>query len=61
MSRAVAQVRDNANSARRTGIMVAFLAAASLAIGAAAAWMAAALGGRHRDEGIDASDMFRWR
>jgi len=61
VSRAVAQVRDNANSARRTGIMVAFLAAASLAIGAAAAWLAAGVGGRHRDEGIDASDMFRWR
>jgi hypothetical protein len=61
VSRAVAQVRDNANAARRTGVMVAFLAAASLAIGAAAAWAAAALGGRHRDEGIDASDMFRWR
>ena len=58
---AVAQVRDNANTARRTGIMIAFLTAASLAIGAAAAWAAAALGGRHRDEGIDASDMFRWR
>ncbi|MBV8850114.1 MAG: hypothetical protein JOZ16_11085 [Methylobacteriaceae bacterium] len=61
VSRAVQQVRDNANQARRSGVMVAFLAAVSLAIGAAAAWTAAALGGRHRDEGIDASDMFRWR
>jgi hypothetical protein len=41
--------------------MVAFLTAVSLALGAAAAWTAAALGGRHRDEGVDASDMFRWR
>jgi hypothetical protein len=58
---AVAQVRDNANRARRTGVMVAFLTAVSLAVGAAAAWAAAGLGGRHRDEGIDSSDMFRWR
>jgi hypothetical protein len=59
--RAVQQVRENANTARRTGVMVAFLTAVSLALGAAAAWSAAGLGGRHRDEGIDASDMFRWR
>jgi hypothetical protein len=58
---AVRQVRDNANRARRTAVMVAFLTAVSLAVGAAAAWAAAGLGGRHRDEGIDASDMFRWR
>jgi hypothetical protein len=58
---AVAQVRDNANRARRTGVMLAFLTAVSLAVGAAAAWAGAGLGGRHRDEGIDASDMFRWR
>jgi hypothetical protein len=61
VSAAVQQVRDNANAARRTGVMVAFLTAVSLAVGAAAAWAAAALGGRHRDEGVDASDMFRWR
>jgi hypothetical protein len=61
VSTAVQQVRDNANRTRRTGIMVAFLTAASLAVGAAAAWAAAALGGRHRDEGVDTSDMFRWR
>jgi hypothetical protein len=61
VSRAVQQVRDNANRARRTSVMVAFLTAVSLALGAAAAWTAAALGGRHRDEGVDASDMFRWR
>jgi hypothetical protein len=58
---AVAQVRDNANRARRTGVMLAFLTAVSLAVGAAAAWASAGLGGRHRDEGVDASDMFRWR
>jgi hypothetical protein len=61
VSAAVGQVRDNANRARRTAVMVAFLTAVSLALGAAAAWTAAGLGGRHRDEGIDASDMFRWR
>ncbi|GAC1339188.1 MAG: hypothetical protein NVSMB26_26910 [Beijerinckiaceae bacterium] len=58
---AVTEVREAANTARRTGIVLGFLTAASLAIGAAAAWAAAALGGRHRDEETDASEMFRWR
>lgn len=58
---AVAQVRQAANTARRSAVMLGFFTAVSLALAAAAAWSAAALGGRHRDEGTDASEMFRWR
>lgn len=38
-----------AEQASRVGILVAFLTAASLAIGAAGAWFAAVTGGNHRD------------
>ena len=45
--------RQAAEKARRTGIIVAFLTAAVLLVGAAAAYLAAMLGGSHRDEEID--------
>lgn len=45
--------RDAAEKARRTAVIVAFLTAAVLLVGAAAAYMAAMLGGQHRDEEID--------
>ena len=48
----VTALRDEVDTARKYAIMAAFVAAASLAIGAAAAWWAATLGGKHRDEGI---------
>lgn len=44
------KARDAAEAARRTTIIAAFLAAATLAIGCAAACAGAALGARHRDE-----------
>ena len=47
----VTALRDDINTARRLGVLAAFLAAAALAISAAAAWWAATLGGKHRDEG----------
>ncbi len=40
-----------ANRARKVAIAVGFLTAASLLIGAAVAWWAASIGGKHRDEG----------
>ena len=46
--------------ARRAGVLLAFLTAASMAIGAAGAWWGASLGGRHRDEGTDLSHYTRW-
>jgi hypothetical protein len=45
----VAQLRDKANRARRSAVLLAFLTAASLAVGLAVAWVAAGVGGRHRD------------
>ena len=47
----VTALRDDINAARRLALLVAFITAASLAVGAAAAWWAATLGGKHRDEG----------
>ena len=40
-----------ADEARRMGVMIGFLTAASLLVSAAAAYYAATMGGRHRDEG----------
>jgi hypothetical protein len=48
---AVTEARALADEARRTGVIVGFLTAAALVVSAAAAWFAASLGGRHRDEG----------
>ncbi len=49
-----------AESARRVGIFIAFLIAASLAVAAAGAWWGASLGGKHRDENFDLSHLMRW-
>ena len=47
----VTGLRNDVNTARKFGVLVAFLAAATLAICAAVAWWGATLGGQHRDEG----------
>lgn len=57
----VASLKATADSARRYGILIAFLTAASLLISAAAAWWGAAAGGRHRNEGVDHSRFTTWR
>jgi len=44
--------RDAAAKARRSAVIVAFMIGASLMLGAAAAWVAAAAGGQHRDGGV---------
>jgi len=49
--------RDAAETARKAGIVAAFLAAAAMLVAAAAAWWGATAGGRHRDE---ATDFTRW-
>ena len=41
--------------------MLSFITAAALVVAAAAAWFAATLGGRHRDEGTDFSRLVRWQ
>jgi hypothetical protein len=54
------QLKSTADKARKAGILLAFLTAASLVLGAAAAWWGAGVGGRHRDEKFDASHLTRW-
>lgn len=55
------KAKQAAESARKAGVLIAFLTAASLAISAAAAWWAATMGGKHRDEGVDLSHLTTWR
>lgn len=57
---ALEKTRAAAETARRFGILIAFLTAASLAVAAAAAWWGASLGGKHRDENTDFSQLIRW-
>ena len=54
------KVRATAETARKGGILLAFLTAATMVLGAAAAWWGAGVGGRHRDENFDASHLTRW-
>ncbi|KRE05830.1 hypothetical protein ASE63_05775 [Bosea sp. Root381] len=53
LNQAKETAKQAAEKARKTGIIVAFMTAAVLLVGAAAAYLAAMLGGRHRDEEID--------
>lgn len=53
LNQAMETAKQAAETARRTAVIVAFLTAAVLLVGAAAAYMAAMLGGQHRDEEID--------
>ena len=61
LDQTVTLLKAQADTARRYGILIAFLTAASLLVSAVAAWWAACSGGRHRDEGIDHSHLTRWR
>lgn len=53
LSQAKETAKQAAERARKIGIISAFLTAAALLVGAATAWMAAQLGGKHRDEELD--------
>jgi hypothetical protein len=46
---AIASARDNIARARRSTVILAFMAGAAALLGAAAAWFAASAGGKHRD------------
>ena len=54
---AIARARENITRARRSTVILAFMAGAAALLGAAAAWFAAGVGGRHRDE---AAPALRW-
>jgi hypothetical protein len=47
----VGQAKEAVSQARRSAVILAFMTAAAMAAGAAAAWVAAGIGGRHRDHG----------
>lgn len=55
----IESARNNINRARRSGVLLAFMAGAAALLGAAAAWFAAAAGGRHRD-GTSAAPSLVW-
>jgi hypothetical protein len=63
--RRISQVREDARRAARRAramaVIVGFMTAASLAAGAAAAWFAAGIGGRHRDGAISPPLRWTWR
>ena len=54
-----AEAADAAEAARKTGVLAAFLTAASLLVSAAGAFWAAQKGGQHRDRGTVFANAFR--
>jgi hypothetical protein len=58
---AIAQSRDNIRKARRSAVILAFMAGAAALAGAAVAWFAACAGGQHRDGGAAPSMAWGWR
>jgi hypothetical protein len=56
----IAKTKAAADKARKSAIITAFLTAASLLISGVAAWWAATMGGRHRDEGTVFANYTRW-
>jgi hypothetical protein len=60
VTQTVNKSRDAVSKARRSAVILAFMVAASLLVGAAVAWLAAAAGGQHRDGGIVLHFWRRW-
>ncbi|CAN7622788.1 hypothetical protein LJR219_004807 [Phenylobacterium sp. LjRoot219] len=59
VNQSITSIRDKIAAARRAAVILAFVTAASLMAGAAAAWQAACIGGRHRDSAAPPS--LTWR
>jgi hypothetical protein len=55
----VGRVKDDISRARKTGVILAFMAGAAALLGAAVAWFAACAGGRDRD-GEERSMLYGW-
>ena len=55
-----ASARENIRRARQSSVILAFMAGASALVGAAVAWFAAGLGGRHRDSPNMPSMQWGW-
>jgi hypothetical protein len=60
VNQAMAQSSDAIGKARHGAVILAFMIAASLMLGAAVAWLAAASGGQHRDGAIAHHFWRRW-
>jgi hypothetical protein len=58
LNQAKEAAKQAAEKARKIAVITAFMTAAVLLLGAAAAWLAAQLGGKHRDEELDLSGIF---
>jgi hypothetical protein len=57
----ITEARQAARRTRASGIIIGFMTAASLAAGAVVAWLAAGVGGRHRDQSISPPLRWDWR
>jgi hypothetical protein len=57
----IARARDNIARARRSAVIVAFMAGAAALVGAAVAWFAACAGGEHRDGRVAPHMLWDWR
>jgi hypothetical protein len=60
VNQAIAQSSEAISGARRGAVILAFMIAASLMLGAAVAWLAAAFGGQHRDGAVAHHFWRRW-
>jgi hypothetical protein len=56
----VARAKENIDRARRSGVILAFMAGAAALLGAAAAWFAACAGGQHRDGRVAPHVLWDW-
>jgi hypothetical protein len=56
----VARTRDSIARARRTAVILAFMAGAAALLGAVAAWFAATTGGEHRDGRVAPHVLWDW-
>lgn len=56
----LAKAKETADAARKMGVLIGFLTAAGLLVGAAAGAWGATLGGRHRDRNTDTAAFWRW-
>ncbi|GAU86753.1 hypothetical protein BIWAKO_06701 [Bosea sp. BIWAKO-01] len=61
LEQAKATAKQAAEHARKAAVIAAFMTAAVLLLGAAAAWLAAQLGGKHRDEEVNLGSLFGQR
>jgi hypothetical protein len=60
VSQVISRARDAVAKARHSAVIVAFMIAASLMVGAAVAWVAATAGGQHRDTPTTLHFWRRW-